>query len=1176
MAKALASDPRVRYVEPNHVVSLLAVPDDPSFGQLWGLNNTGQTSGTADADIDAPEAWDTGTGSSGTVVAVSDTGVDFSHPDLAARQWTNPLDPVNGADDDGNGLVDDATGWDFVSDDSNPVDDNDHGTHVSGTIGAAGDNGVGVAGVNWDVKIMALKFLDATGNGNTADAIAATLYAADHGASVSSNSWGGGPFAQALLDAIDYGASRGMLFVAAAGNDGANNDSTATYPANYASEAIVSVAATDHNDLIAFFSNYGAKTVDLGAPGVNILSTTPGNTYQSFSGTSMATPHVSGVAALGKSLFPGASPYALKALLLGSVDPNASLAGKTRTNGRLNAARAASCLGEPEVLLEAPVGGFKASLGEPFEISVIGANCAAPAGLGNVTVSVNGATVAMSSASPDTGLYSGIATPTVEGPVTVTAEVTVGAASATQTVNGTAALNYACSEIADTWVDVTPGTRLTTASNSDDAFSTLNITFPFSFYGQTYTTAYVSSNGFLTLGSSAGADTPGNASIPNPAAPNGVVAAFWDDLNPASAGDVYAGLTGAVGSRVLHVEWFNVPHFTLFGSSGLATFEMSLYEASGEIRYRYLDTDLGNPSWNAGASATAGMEKVDGSFGKEISFNRPTLTNGKALSCTLGPPPPPPAPTITTTALDDSTLTQSYSETLAASGDTPPYAWSVSAGSLPSGLSLDPASGALTGTPGAAGSYSFTARVLDSQSQSDTQLLSIAVADPLAITTTSLSGGTVGQVYSQPVAATGGASPYSWSVASGALPPGLGLNGSTGGDLGHADLGRFVRVHASGDRLGQPCADGDAGAFHLGRGRSALDHDGEPRGRDDDAGVQPDARCDGRKRWVHVVRRRRQPAAGSVARPLDGCYWRHADCDRELSLHGAGHRQPVPDGYTGALDRGRRSACDHDDKPVRRHRRPVVLADSRGDRRCDAVHVVGLRGHLAAGARAELGHGCGLRHADDRRKLCLHGSGRRLGQPSADGHAAAFDRRRPGRPDTGDSDAKRDDDSHRRVPCGGGFQPRVRRQLLLRGELDFERPADDVLVRELHRRHELALGLEGELHGQELALVHADRHGLALDDELVGAARLAHGRYDRSGDCEPDTGRNGCQLRERYDRRWRAARTDSLSHLRGIVLLERRPAPDHVSAPVGNLERRSVSRTARASTGGSDPGPCPE
>ena len=179
----------------------------------------------------------------------------------------NTLDPVGGGDDDGNGLVDDWSGWDFVNDDNDPFDDNRHGTHVSGTIGAEGNNGVGVVGVNWNVKIMALKFLNSAGSGTTADAIASTLYAADHGADVSSNSWGGGPYDQALLDAIEYGASRGMLFVAAAGNDGFNNDVTPTYPATYASDAVLAVAATDHNDGLAFFSSYGAKSVDLGAPG---------------------------------------------------------------------------------------------------------------------------------------------------------------------------------------------------------------------------------------------------------------------------------------------------------------------------------------------------------------------------------------------------------------------------------------------------------------------------------------------------------------------------------------------------------------------------------------------------------------------------------------------------------------------------------------------------------------------------------------------------------------------------------------------------------------------------------------------------------------------------------------------------------------------------------------------
>ncbi len=208
VTKVLSSEPRVAYVEPNHVVSVAVTPNDPSFSQLWGLHNTGQTGGTNDKDIDAPEAWDSATGDPNIVVAVTDTGVDFSHPDLSSQRWINALDPVGGGDDDGNGLVDDWSGWDFVNGDNDPFDDHRHGTHVSGTIGAAGNNGVGVVGVNWNVKIMALKFLNSAGSGTTADAIAATLYAADHGADVSSNSWGGGPYDQALLDAIEYGASQ--------------------------------------------------------------------------------------------------------------------------------------------------------------------------------------------------------------------------------------------------------------------------------------------------------------------------------------------------------------------------------------------------------------------------------------------------------------------------------------------------------------------------------------------------------------------------------------------------------------------------------------------------------------------------------------------------------------------------------------------------------------------------------------------------------------------------------------------------------------------------------------------------------------------------------------------------------------------------------------------------------
>ena len=797
--KLLLGLPQVRYVEPNHVVKTVeTTPDDPSFSQLWGLSNTGQTGGTPDADIDAPEAWDLSTGSSDVVVGVTDTGVDFSHPDLAPQQWVNAgencgsTDPTadcpqraNGVDDDGNTYVDDWRGWDWVNNDNDPFDDHQHGTHVAGTIGAVGSNAVGVTGVNWNVKVMALKFLNAAGSGTTAHAVAATLYAADRGARVSSNSWGGGPFDQSLLDAIEYGADRGMLFVAAAGNDSRNNDSTPTYPSSYRSEAIVSVAATDHNDALAFFSSYGASSVDLGAPGVNILSTTPGNTYGSFSGTSMATPHVSGVAALLAARFPGASPYALKALLLRTVDPVGSLAGRTATGGRLNAFTAASCDDDPKVWLESPSSGFVAGVGDQLAVSVLASNCAAPAGLANVTVTVNGTPVALQSSTAD-GLYTGTYTVPAAGPLTVTASVGAGGDTATQTVNGQAFVSYTCQDVPMSWVDVTPGTRLSGASGGDDSFSTLGIGFPISFFGQTYTTAYVSSNGFLSLTSSSGANAHLNTAIPNSATPNGVLAPFWDDLNPPAGGGVYAGITGAAPNRTLHVEWFNVPHFSLSGS-GTVTVELSL-EEDGDVRYQYLDTDFGNPTWNNGASATAGVERADGVVGKQVSHATPALTSGRAVRCTYGPPAPPPPPplSVTTTSLPDGAVNETYAQTLAATGGTPPYTWSVASGSLPPGLALDPATGVVSGTPTAAGSYGFTVQATDagSPAQVDTQALTVSVAPPPIpppdITTTSLPDGTAGQPYSQTLQVTGGTAPYTWSLEAGSLPPGLALDAGTG------------------------------------------------------------------------------------------------------------------------------------------------------------------------------------------------------------------------------------------------------------------------------------------------------------------------------------------------------------------------------------------------------------
>lgn len=784
--RALARNPNVAYVQPNYVYTASDVPNDPSFGQLWGLHNTGQTGGTPDADIDAPEAWDSTTGSGAVTVAVIDTGVDFTHPDLAPQQWVNAeencgsTDPTipcaqrgNGVDDDGNRLVDDWRGWDWVSNDNNPFDDHSHGTHVAGTIGAVGNNATGVAGVNWNVKIMALKFLSAAGTGDTAGAISSILYAADQGAVVANNSWGGDEFDQALLAAIEYASARGTLFVAAAGNDAADIEGSPTYPASYTSDAVLSVAATDHNDALAWFSNYGATSVDLGAPGVDILSTTPGATYELLSGTSMAAPHASGVAALVKAQFPGATPYSTKALLLESVDPTASLAGRTVAGGRLNAANAASCSNEPVAFLVAPAKSFGVGIGDTFDIRVIAANCAEVAGVSNVAVTVNGSSVALGAATPDTGVYTGSYTATAEGQLLVTATVTIAGRTDTDVAVGAAAANYSCQEIPwDQWIDVTPYTNL--GLNLLEDFKTFFAPFPITFYGQTYTTFSASSHGFISFGSSAGMAPWANTGLPNAALPNGLVAPFWDDLNPGlfGSGNVYGVWSGTAPNRYLTIEWHNVAHTFL---TGAATFEVTVYE-SGELRFRYLDTDFGTAEFNSGASATAGVESPSGTIGKHYSFNQPVLTNGKAISCLPATSPPPPPPTITTGALDDGTLLVPYLQTVGATGGTPPYKWAIASGALPAGLVLNEDTGAISGGPTQVGTWSFTVRVTDAALQSAAKVLSIVVAEPLEITTTVLSDGVVGSAYSRSVAAKGGSIPYGWSIVSGSLPPGLTLD----------------------------------------------------------------------------------------------------------------------------------------------------------------------------------------------------------------------------------------------------------------------------------------------------------------------------------------------------------------------------------------------------------------
>lgn len=341
--QALRSDPTIRFAEPNVLfyadrvsggtAEEPGVPNDPEFPKLWGLRNVAQVdpasrasdrlTGVAGMDIGMTEVWESGVrGSRSMLVAVIDSGVDWTHPDLAENIYTNPNEiPGNGIDDDGNGLIDDVHGWNFYSGNANSIDDNNHGTHCAGTIGAVGGNGRGVVGVNWQVSILPVKFLSATGSGRLSDAVAAIRYSVAMGAKVLSNSWGGTSSPEILKTAIEEARDAGVLFIAAAGNDGTDNDVSPHYPSNYDVSNIISVGAHDNRGGRAYFSNWGAQTVHLFAPGVNIWSTYKGGQYGVMSGTSMATPHVAGAAALLWAHEPGLSADQVKERLMRTAQP---------------------------------------------------------------------------------------------------------------------------------------------------------------------------------------------------------------------------------------------------------------------------------------------------------------------------------------------------------------------------------------------------------------------------------------------------------------------------------------------------------------------------------------------------------------------------------------------------------------------------------------------------------------------------------------------------------------------------------------------------------------------------------------------------------------------------------------------------------------------------------------
>ena len=633
----------VLYAEPDYIVHIDNLPNDPSFPDLWGLHNTGQGGGTVDADIDAPEAWSLTTGSSSVVIADIDTGIDYNHEDLSANVWQNPGDcNSNGLDDDGNGWTDDCFGIDPHNNDGDPFDDQGHGTHTAGTIGAVGNNAVGVVGVNWTVRIMACKFLGADGSGSTSDAVTCLDYIAymkDHGTNIiaSNNSWGGGGYSQALYDAIDGQRQRGILFIAAAGNETNDNDAYPSYPSNFQLSNVIAVAATTRTDTQSSFSNFGRRTVHLGAPGSAILSTvpptntlqgcTPGNLYCSISGTSMATPHVTGVAALLKAQNSGRDWKTIKNLILAGGDNDSNLTSSTVTGKRLNAYGAMTCSNSVVFSRLLPIdNSLSGSIGQPITLSALHINCGAPNGNVLIDVEPGGGTVTLYDNGTGTdqesgdGIYSGQWTPSSMGTYTLTFP---GGDIVTVILTE----GYAYTSTAFNYRNIA-GTSL---NLGDDSTGLISSPFPVLFGGDSFSDLYVNANGDISF-NNFGSGHYLNTSIPSSTAST-LVAPFWDDLSPVSGTNqnVFWAVTGATPYRELVIEWRDVAHFNC-SSSDAVKFQVVFFEGSSSVLFNYADAAFGGvcPSYDYGASATVGVQVALGN-GTQYSYNTASLSDQTSL-----------------------------------------------------------------------------------------------------------------------------------------------------------------------------------------------------------------------------------------------------------------------------------------------------------------------------------------------------------------------------------------------------------------------------------------------------------------------------------------------------------------------------------------------------------------
>lgn len=633
--EAFLTDGNVEYAEPDYYYHA-AAPNDPRYPELWGLENTGQTGGTVDADINADAMWQIQTGSSSVVLGVIDTGINYNHQDLIPNLWRNPLEiPNNSIDDDGNGYVDDVYGVNAIANNGNPFDDNSHGSHVAGTIGAKGNNSLGVVGVNQIIQIVSCKFLGANGSGGISDAIECMQYFANLKSRAngpvnliaSNNSWGGGGASNAMRDAIAAHQNLGILFVAAAGNATNNNDDRPFYPSGYVLSNLISVAATDHNDRLASFSNYGKRTVHVGAPGNRILSTVLNQDYAVYSGTSMAAPHVTGLIGVIKSNFPNLDYRAIKNLVMASGTPVAALENTTISGRRIrgadaNGRGALTCNNQNvRAKIEPATNSVNIPVGGQIALSAVNINCGVPAG--NVTLyNNNNVSVVLQDGGTNgdqtagDGIYSLLWRPQTGGVYQLNygngeiVTVTVGTSTPGRTYKAYSNIPYEYETITGTSLNV-----------GDDTVHSVSVPFAIPFNDQPgVQNIYVSSNGAISPTSST---NPGytNRSLPTATIPT-LVAAFWDDLIPTTGdSNVYTETTGSAPNRKFIVEWRNLKHYS---ATGTGTFQAIFYESSPDIRLNYLDTNFGNTGYNSGSSATVGVQ-TQTTAATLFSFNTPAV-----------------------------------------------------------------------------------------------------------------------------------------------------------------------------------------------------------------------------------------------------------------------------------------------------------------------------------------------------------------------------------------------------------------------------------------------------------------------------------------------------------------------------------------------------------------------